>query len=148
MKNDEKIQSTDGNATAAGTGRKPGIFRWRNVLYALVIPTAVVLMLLLHRYPPEEYHFWPQCIFYNLTGIHCPGCGNTRALCALMRGDLAGCFAKNALFLPMVLCIIATMISPKLGRNRYFSATVAVTVLMFFILRNLPWYPFSLLAPH
>lgn len=38
----------------------------------------------------EEYV--PPCIFHKITGYYCPGCGGTRAVYALFRGDLLGCF--------------------------------------------------------
>lgn len=30
----------------------------------------------------------PGCVFYRLFYVYCPGCGGTRALLALLRGDL------------------------------------------------------------
>ena len=35
------------------------------------------------------------CLFHNLTGHDCPGCGMTRSLVALCYGDLASSFAYN-----------------------------------------------------
>lgn len=40
------------------------------------------------------------CPFYALTGLKCPACGNTRAACALMRGDIVTSFKMNPMFLP------------------------------------------------
>lgn len=40
------------------------------------------------------------CLFYRVTGLLCPGCGNTRAALALLRFDIAGAFRFNALWLP------------------------------------------------
>ena len=88
------------------------------------------------------------CLFQEWTGLYCPGCGNTRALALLLRGDVAGSLAKNALFVPLLLCVFAVSLFPKLAYNRYFAWTVAVAVILFFIVRNLPWHPFVLLAPH
>lgn len=31
---------------------------------------------------------FPPCMFHALTGFSCPGCGSTRAVSALLRGDL------------------------------------------------------------
>lgn len=38
------------------------------------------------------------CIFNVITGLNCPGCGNTRAVLALLRLDFSRAFSVNALF--------------------------------------------------
>ncbi len=38
------------------------------------------------------FAYMPDCAFYRLTGLYCPGCGGTRALFLLMRGELLGSF--------------------------------------------------------
>ena len=40
-----------------------------------------------------------SCLFRQITGLLCPGCGNTRAALALLRLDLPAAFAYNPLFL-------------------------------------------------
>jgi hypothetical protein len=42
------------------------------------------------------------CPFHAATGLWCPGCGMTRAVHLLARGDLAGAIAFN-LFVPLVV---------------------------------------------
>ncbi len=48
-----------------------------------------------------------SCIFHELTGLYCPGCGGTRAFFALLKGDLV----RSLLFHPVVaygyLCLAA-----------------------------------------
>jgi hypothetical protein len=39
----------------------------------------------------------PMCIFRELTGLPCPGCGSTRAGLAILRGDLLAALAFNPL---------------------------------------------------
>ena len=42
------------------------------------------------------------CPVYQLTGLQCPGCGNSRAAMALLRLDFAASFSYNPLFLPQI----------------------------------------------
>ena len=112
---------------------------------ALAVATGLVL---LYFFPPWEYHFWPKCLLHELTGIYCPGCGCTRALAALARGDIRGSLGYNVLLIPLSVVVGVTFLWPRLTWNRYFAWTVTWIILLFFVLRNLPWHPFCLLAPH
>lgn len=107
---------------------------------------------------PTTAGFFPVCPLYTLTGIHCPGCGLTRGFHALFHGDVLTALHYNALlpvfafvfgfmFVSLVLIIVR-------GRGlswRVFppSAMYGFLILAtaFFVLRNLPFYPFTLLAP-
>ncbi len=47
------------------------------------------------------------CPIRFLTGISCPGCGISRALIALLKGDVASAFYYHPLFwLPMVIVVL------------------------------------------
>ena len=39
--------------------------------------------------------FLPRCGFHELTGLYCPGCGNTRASYALLHGDVGSAIGQN-----------------------------------------------------
>ncbi len=107
---------------------------------------------------PAAAGFFPVCPLYALTGIHCPGCGLTRGFHALFHGDVITALDYNAL-LPIFAFLFAFIfISLVLivwrGRGlswRIFppSAMYGFLILaaVFFVLRNLPFYPFTLLAP-
>ena len=99
---------------------------------------------------------FPACMFRAFTGSHCTGCGMTRALHALAHGDVLRAFSMN----PLAVSLLA--ISPLLGAwklgwqprwMRPLSATVSETKFWLVLLpvnwiaRNLPWFPFTLLAP-
>ena len=104
----------------------------------------------------EYRHLFPPCLFYELTGLHCPGCGATRAAHALLQLDLVRAVRMNALFVLLALPILFILaLEGALGRL-FFSARahkglgygfLAVT-LVFTVLRNIPHYPFTLLAPY
>ncbi len=56
-----------------------------------------MLALVLRVWPPGTSGIYPVCAFHEYTGLLCPGCGTTRALAALLRGDLSGAMHWNAL---------------------------------------------------
>ena len=51
------------------------------------------------------------CVFYKITGIQCPGCGNTRAVLSLVRGNIKAAFSYNALFLPEILYLLSIYVT-------------------------------------
>lgn len=99
----------------------------------------------------------PACEVRHWTGLHCPGCGGTRCARRLMNGDLVGALAMN----PAVTLIAAVaMVALLRGLwNEWRGGSgcrilapwavwaVAVFVTLFALTRNLPWWPFTLLAP-
>lgn len=98
----------------------------------------------------------PPCPFLTLTGLYCPGCGSTRCLHALAHLDLAGALAMNPLLvlslLPLTVLLLhgAGLLPQRLLGLRNLLAEPKlwlVLLLGFAVLRNLPWLPFSLLAP-
>lgn len=109
-------------------------------------------------FDPTRSSFFPVCPLFTLTGLACPGCGMTRAFHALFNGDLAGALGYNALipfvalaFAFIVVSLISVAAKGK-GLVRLSSAPpylfgVLVLLLTFGVLRNLPFYPFTLLYP-
>ena len=56
--------------------------------------------------PPDQKSFFPRCTLHETTGLNCPGCGGTRAVFALMHGDVLQAAADNLYFvlaLPFLL---------------------------------------------
>lgn len=112
----------------------------------------------LFLFDPSTSAFYPPCPFHAITGLWCPGCGTTRAMHALVHGDLAAAFGFNPLMvlaLPYLGYSAASYAIPGLGGRSLTSllasprfAWLALwTVLLYWLLRNVPLYPFSLLAP-
>lgn len=116
----------------------------------------------LTEFPPTDASFYPKCQLHSLTGLHCPGCGMTRFASAALRGDLTQAAAYNALGLA-ALPFVAVWAAQQLWGwlwgatpRRWFpprwagrvTACVLVVLAAFFVLRNIPAQPFTLLAPH
>lgn len=69
-------------------------------LFARAAAPAVLALLaaaLLLLFPPAQYSFYPQCPIHHYLHILCSGCGATRALAALLRGNLVEALRLNAL---------------------------------------------------
>ena len=129
------------------------------VLCGLLIAAAV-----LYRNPPGSSWITPPCMMHKMTGLHCPGCGSTRATYALLQGDIVGAMKKNVIYI-LALPFLGWWVGANAWRwmrglpsplttpakvnlqVRGAWALVAI-ILLFSVLRNLPWAPFNWLAPH
>ncbi|GGD33242.1 Protein of unknown function [Pseudoxanthomonas indica] len=96
------------------------------------------------------------CLFRTFTGYFCVGCGLTRAMHALVHGDVLRAFSLNPLAM-LVLPLLPLMIAHGRGWQPRMLAPLMrwvmeprvwlVLIPAYWIARNLPWYPFTLLAP-
>ena len=113
----------------------------------LVLGAAACALLLL--VPPGSPHakWLPKCMFHQLTGLYCPGCGATRALSAMLHGDVKASLHNNALLFPLLALIVFLLMKPETSLKRPFAVTIVAVVLGFTILRNIPVAPFTYLAP-
>ncbi len=134
--------------------------KWRAAAVLLTAGVFLALAIVLYRVGPSLGGWWPGCMFHRLTGAHCPGCGMTRATYALLHLRIGTAFALNPLvvsLLPFITVGIGLEIlawvrgpqrpTPRLKLKRWMTITLVVVVLAYWILRNLPWWPFTLLAP-
>ncbi len=114
-----------------------------------IVACAVVICVCVISYftHPTQTKWLPQCLLYRFTGILCPGCGNTRALHALLHGRIRESLGYNVLLIPFGILFFVLLWKPSImNRNSVFWGILA-TVFLFTILRNIPCYPFTLLAP-
>ena len=72
--------------------------RIRNPVWKLCITAGYLLFALL------MYRLGARCLFRMLLRAPCPGCGMTRALVSLLRGDLGAAFSYHPMvfFLPLM----------------------------------------------
>lgn len=116
-------------------------------------------LILLAVEPPTNDSWYPRCQFHSATGLHCPGCGTTRSLHAALNGHVLQSLAYNALawvVLPIVgIALVRSLWTwyrntpAKPHRSSpIWPWVIGALMLLYGVLRNLPWHPFTLLAPH
>lgn len=126
-------------------------------MVALGVWVASVLAFVLYQNGPHAA-WLPGCLFHHLTGFACPGCGMTRATHAALHGHLGEAFRFNPLgmvLFPAALLgggleLTGWMRGKALPVRLLISGSGAWwligVVLAFWVMRNLPLWPFSLLA--
>jgi len=131
----------------------------KKILHAGLLVFILGLAVLFFLLNPSENQLFPKCVFNSLTGYYCPGCGSQRAIHNLLHLDLAGVVTYNFLFLPAVLVIAYhyshSLLNKKFGwklpnilYKKYTPWIIFGIILLFWLLRNLPVYPLSVLAPN
>ena len=128
------------------------------ILAAAGIFLGSAAVFLVTYFNPVTAGFFPVCPLYSTTGLLCPGCGLTRGFHAFFHGDILGALHYNALlpfyFLLIAYLAVSMFLVAARGRglplkmpqpNWLFG--VVIVFLAFGVVRNLPFYPFTLLAP-
>ena len=111
---------------------------------AVIIGVAIVI----YAVDPLQSRLCPSCLFHELTGLWCPGCGSTRALYQLLHGNFLTAFRLNPLVITLLplACYLALRHGAVVLKPIWIWTLLAVVV-AFGVVRNLPSYPFTLLAP-
>lgn len=114
-----------------------------------VAAAAVGGAVLLHVRDPRTSAYLP-CPFHALTGLWCPGCGTTRALGDLTRGDIAAAASSNVVAVVVAVGALAVwalwlwarctgrpLEFPRFNRPTVIVLIAVLTV--FTVVRNTPW---------
>jgi predicted membrane protein len=125
---------------------------------AIALSVAIAIFVIYFFFDPARYNLFPKCPFHTLTGLDCPGCGSQRAIHALLHGDILAACNYNILLvisIPLLMvhlgykvisAIKNRQIQWKLLYHPYTPKVIFVIVVLFWISRNIPVYPFSYLA--
>ncbi len=150
-----KRQPTSSEVKPLGPTEAPRLYPRPLILVGLLAGVGIVLLWLVD---PRQVAL-PLCSFHTVTGLYCPGCGATRATHALLHGELVSALRHNALWVLALPLVVYAMVSEirslrwgrplpgDLLRNRWFLAGAITLGVLFGVLRNVPVYPFMLLAP-
>jgi hypothetical protein len=128
---------------------------WMSVIAILAAPVAI---LMLYFQNPQKSAFFPPCPFHFFTGLYCPGCGSLRATHQLLHGNITAALSYNVMlviFIPFLITWLVNEIFYLVTGKKlinYFLSPVFIwgiffLITSFAILRNLPFYPFTILAP-
>jgi hypothetical protein len=121
----------------------------------MVVGLGMAGLVTLFCFDPNHYALYPRCVFHQVTGLWCPGCGGLRAVHQLLHGHIAAAFSLNPFFvllLPVMLLYSARCVAGKM-RNPSKPFTVSkgwlwvflAAACVFGVWRNLPGVPFGAL---
>lgn len=133
--------------------QNPGIWPVVLVPVAVLMFTAMVL-----SFDPVTSIIYPPCLFRVLTGWYCPGCGALWAVHELFSGRIIAALSSNALAviaIPVLLGAYLARVYWVVTKRRLFKGplrpvwiwTICAVIVLFAVVRNIPVYPFSFLAP-
>ena len=114
------------------------------------VATFALFAVAVYRDPSVLTTFPPPCVFRKATGIYCPGCGSTRALRALFKGDFFAALRYNPFSVAALFALPAFLVlrRPQFRVVYYrLGIVVCAVVLAFTVLRNLPLPAFDFLRP-
>lgn len=123
---------------------------------AVAVLAAAGLWYLRAHDPTNSASVFPPCLFHATTGLWCAGCGMTRALHDILNGRFYQGFRMNPLAIsssPFLLGLLGVTFyrlykkKPLPRIPLWFPWAVVAVVVLYTVARNLPWEPFSWLAP-
>ena len=108
-------------------------------------------LLLCYYFLNQKFSIGIPCIFHEITGLYCPGCGVTKLTFSLLELDFYQAFRANPLiFILLILAIIYYLI--KIILNKLFKINITISnyvyyillviTILFGVLRNIPGFEF------
>ena len=122
----------------------------------IIISTIIFILLLIYILVGEKIKFYIPCPIKSLTGFYCPGCGITRMILSILKGDLYQAFRYNPLvfiLMPFIIFYFLEINISKLYNKKsickkvpdYVFYIIIAVLVVYGILRNIDI--FSYLRP-
>jgi hypothetical protein len=121
------------------------------IKWGITFVLLIGLIIIYKIFNPNGNDFFPKCIFHELTGYKCPGCGSQRAIHHLLNFDIATAISENILLVLAIPYIIIGFIfdliknpSNKIIKWKKFLfgkkaiILIFVVIILFWVLRNIP----------
>ena len=83
-----------------------------------VVAAIIAIGIIYFLIDPSAVGFMPRCIFHELTGWKCPGCGSQRMIHALLHADVVSAWHHNPLLL-ILFPFLLPLIYIELNATRY-----------------------------
>ena len=112
----------------------------RTIIILIIIVICILFSIFFHPFIP--------CIFHEITGLHCPGCGLTRMIISIVKLDFYQAFRYNPLLFilfPFAFTLIINYIYSVIQKkeplykriNNKVWITVIIILVIYGILRNI-----------
>lgn len=136
------------DSLGGGEARSWRVWRW------VPIGVGAAALGVLALRDPNQSGSYGFCPLHALTGLDCPFCGGLRGTYALLHGDVATALDHN-LLLPLYLGVFVAVGviafrgtraggfgDVRSGRGRLLVWGLVAVTTVFFVVRNLPWFPY------
>ncbi len=80
------------------------------------------------------------CVWYHFLGIRCAGCGMSRALIALLRGDIGLSLKYHFMLWSVPVLYLYILFDGKPFKNKRLNTVLLIFILLGFAVRWLMWY--------
>ena len=108
----------------------------KRLIKIVLLNTLIVIISLIYYFLNKYFNIGIPCLFYQITGLKCPGCGITRLIFSLIKLDFRQAFFYN----PLVFILL-----PFIGFYIIYQEYLYITKKEDKIIKKIPSYIYYLL---
>ena len=124
----------------------------KRTLIVILLFMALILFLIIYKKTYDIYHIGIPCIFHEITGLYCPGCGMTRAIFSLLNLNIKQAIKYNLLVVIVIPFIIIYIINyayiwinnlkkdPSKIFPKWLWYILLIITILFGIIRNIKYF--------